>query len=172
MRSGRVFDAAAPESLLMPEHSNTPPGPEPADEIARLVAALALEAHPEGGYFRETWRSEAVDGDGRASGTAIHFLLPEGVENRWHRVDAAEIWHHYAGGPLELSISRDGHAVERVALGPHVLEGESPQAIVPPGAWQRARALDRWALCGCTVSPGFLFDRFELAPKDWTPSEA
>ena len=163
----------------MSDSPSNPDAPSPPDmphlaprhraEIARLVAALRLEAHPEGGHYRETWRSEATDDAGRPSGTAIHFLLPEGVENRWHRVDAAEIWHHYAGGRLELSIAAEDESVERIVLGSNVLAGEIPQAIVPAGAWQRARALEGWALCGCTVSPAFLFERFELAPPNWNP---
>lgn len=141
------------------------------EEIARLVAELDLAPHPEGGHYRETWRSESVDANGRPSGTAIHFLLPEGVDNRWHRVDAAEIWHHYAGGPLELSISDGATPAKRILLGSNVLAGERPQAIVPAGTWQRARAIEGWTLCGCTVSPAFLFDRFELAPPGWSPPQ-
>lgn len=105
----------------------------------------------------------------RGSGTAIHFLLPEGVDNRWHRVDAAEIWHHYAGGPLELSISEDGQTIRTIVLGDDVAAGERPQAIVPPHAWQAAKALDGFTLCGCTVSPAFLFKTFELAEPGWRP---
>ncbi len=142
---------------------------EHRDSIATIVATLDLAPHPEGGYYRETWRSTALDASGRGSGTAIHFLLPEGVDNRWHRVDAVEIWHHYAGGPLELSISEDGRTIRTIVLGDDVAAGESPQAIVPAGAWQAAKALEGFALCGCTVSPAFLFERFELAEPGWRP---
>jgi predicted cupin superfamily sugar epimerase len=139
------------------------------DSIAKLVRDFDLSPHPEGGYYRETWRSERVDADGRESGTAILFLLPAGVENRWHRVDAAEIWHHYAGGPLELSISEDGRVVRSILLGGDLAPGRTPQAIVPPHAWQAAKALDGYALCGCTVSPAFRFETFELAEPGWRP---
>jgi predicted cupin superfamily sugar epimerase len=139
------------------------------EAIAALVRTLELRPHPEGGYYRETWRGDAVDGSGRGCGTAILFLLPEGVENRWHRVDAAEIWHRYAGGPLELSISEDGRAIRTIVLGGDLGAGERPQAIVPAHAWQAARALEGFTLCGCTVSPAFLFETFELAPPGWRP---
>jgi predicted cupin superfamily sugar epimerase len=139
-----------------------PERPETAEEIIRH---LDLKPHPEGGFYRETWREQRADG-GRASGTAIYFLLPGGVENRWHRVDAAEIWHFYAGAPLELSIDlsierADGSATKRV-LGTALFDGEEPQLEVPAGAWQRARSLGPWTLVGCTVSPGFLFEKFEI----------
>jgi len=147
----------------MPERAiPLPERPETAEEIIRH---LALRPHPEGGFYRETWREQRTDG-GRASGTAIYFLLPGGVENRWHRVDAAEIWHFYAGAPLELSIDlsierADGSVTKRV-LGTALFDGEEPQLEVPAGAWQRARSLGPWTLVGCTVSPGFLFERFEI----------
>lgn len=135
-----------------------PERPETAEEIIRH---LDLKPHPEGGFYRETWREQRADG-GRASGTAIYFLLPGGVENRWHRVDAAEIWHFYAGAPLELSIElADGSVTKRV-LGTALFDGEEPQLEVPAGAWQRARSLGPWTLVGCTVSPGFLFEKFEI----------
>ena len=142
---------------------------EHRDSIATIVATLDLAPHPEGGYYRETWRSTALDASGRGSGTAIHFLLPEGVDNRWHRVDAVEIWHHYAGGPLELSISEDGRTIRTIVLGDDVAAGESPQAIVPAGAPPLRPEGDGFTLCGCTVSPAFLFERFELAEPGWRP---
>lgn len=143
----------------MPERAiPLPERPETAEEIIRH---LRLAPHPEGGFYRETWRETRADG-GRASGTAIYFLLPGGVENRWHRVDAAEIWHFYAGAPLELSIERADGAVEKRVLGTALFDGEEPQLEVPAGAWQRARSLGPWTLVGCTVSPGFLFEKFEI----------
>lgn len=129
-----------------------------ADELVRL---LDLAPHPEGGFYRETWRDRPADG-GRGTGTAILFLLPGGVENRWHRVDAAEIWHHYAGAPLELSIRPEGGQTRIERLGTALGAGELPQRIVPPHAWQRARSLGAWTLVGCTVSPAFLFERFDI----------
>lgn len=134
-----------------------------AEEIIRM---LDLVPHPEGGHFRETFRDPG--GSGRAHSTAIYYLLQVGEISRWHRIDAAELWHWYAGDGLELSIARDGR-VERVALGPAIHSGERPQAVVPAGHWQSARPLGRYALVGCTVAPGFEFSAFEMAPADWRP---
>ena len=138
--------------------------------VESIIAHLGLEPHPEGGFFRETWRHTASDG-ARGHGTAILFLLPGGVDNRWHRVDATEIWHHYAGDPLKLRLSDAAPTVSRsIRLGPDVLAGETPQGIVEPGEWQSAKCLGRWTLVGCTVAPGFEFSKFELAPKGWEPA--
>ncbi len=139
-------------------------GADPATSADALIEVLGLERHPEGGWFRETWRDPDVDGH-RGSGTAIYFLLCAGERSHWHRVDAVEIWHHYAGDPLELAV--DGAAP--VVLGPEVSAGQVPQAIVPAGAWQSARSLGAWTLVGCTVSPAFRFEGFELAPEGWSP---
>ena len=130
-----------------------------ADEI---IAKLGLQRHPEGGWYRQTW--EAQDGP-RASGTCIYFLLKTGERSHWHRVDAAEIWHFYAGAPLVLRIAADtgGPAVAHI-LGPGLDKGETPQIIVPEGHWQAAESTGGWTLVGCTVSPGFRFEGFELAP--------
>lgn len=136
-----------------------------ADEI---IAALGLAPHPEGGYFRETFRDEAEDG-GRAHATAIYFLLKAGEVSRWHRVDAAEVWHWYAGAPLALAIVPPGGAQQTLRLGPAVLDGERPQGVVPCGHWQQARSLGAWTLVGCTVAPGFTFDGFEMAPEGFEP---
>ena len=129
-----------------------------ADEI---IAALDLSPHPEGGFFHETWRAPNA---GRAHGTAIYFLLRGEDSNQWHKVDAAEIWHFYAGAPLELRIaaSAEGPA-ELTRLGPD-LANARPQVIVPAHHWQAARSTGDWTLVGCTVSPGFRFEGFELAP--------
>ena len=131
-----------------------------ADDI---IAALDLAPHPEGGFFRETWRAEGLV---RASGTAIYFLLRGEDTNRWHQVDAAEIWHFYSGAPLILSMSEteSGPAQDHV-LGPDLQTGEKPQVIVPPGHWQMARSTGAYTLVGCTVSPGFEFEHFKLAPE-------
>ena len=129
-----------------------------ADDI---IALLDLGPHPEGGWYRQTW---AADGPGRPAGTAIYFLLKAGEASHWHRVDAAEIWHFHAGAPLVLSLAADatGPAVDR-RLGPDLAAGERPQVVVPAGHWQAARSTGDWTLVGCTVSPGFRFDGFELA---------
>lgn len=116
--------------------------------------------HPEGGCYRETWRDVREDGT-RGSGSAIYYLLRAGERSRPHRIDAAEIWHHYAGDALELVIDERPHR-----LGKDLAAGERPQLIVPPGAWQSARSLGDWTLVGCTVSPAFLFEHFEMAPED------
>ena len=135
-----------------------------ADEIIRL---LGLAPHPEGGHFRETFRDGGGDG-ARAASTAIYFLLREGEVSRWHRVDAAEVWHWYAGAPLVLCIADDaGHRV--TTLGSDLAAGERPQAAVPAHAWQQAHTLGAWTLVGCTVAPGFEFAGFEMAPPDFTP---
>ncbi len=132
----------------------------PADEIVR---ALDLAPHPEGGWYRETWRDSPAHG-GRGHGTAIYFLLPGDVENRWHRVDAVEIWHHLAGAPLDLEIGRDTPTADTtIHLGTDLHAGERPQGIVPAHHWQRARSLGDWTLVSCTVSPAFEFSGFEMA---------
>jgi predicted cupin superfamily sugar epimerase len=126
-----------------------------------LIENLNLEPHPEGGWYRQTW----VANDGpRPSGTCIYFLLKQGESSHWHRVDAVEIWHFYAGSPLVLSISEtdNGPAIDH-QLGPDFAAGQIPQIIVPKGHWQAASAPNGWALVGCTVSPGFQFEGFELA---------
>lgn len=137
-----------------------------ADEIVRL---LGLQPHPEGGHFRETFR-DTVGTAGRAASTAIYYLLRAGEVSHWHRVDAAEVWHFYAGAPLSLSLSANGHDVTSHHLGPNLTTGQRPQIAVPAGAWQAATSLGAWTLAGCTVAPGFDFAGFEMAPPDWRPS--
>jgi predicted cupin superfamily sugar epimerase len=136
----------------------------PADIIARLD----LKPHPEGGHFRETFRDMRTDPDGRSVSTAIYFLLARGERSHWHRIDAVEVWHFYAGSPLTLEIA-DAVGRRTITLGPDLAAGEVPQAIVPAQAWQAATSSGDWTLVGCTVAPGFDFAKFELAPKDWTP---
>lgn len=132
-------------------------------EADRIIAALGLEPHPEGGWYRQTWIDDSTTG--RASGTAIYFLLRAGESSHWHRVDATEIWLWHAGSPLVLSRAEQstGPAQDSV-LGPDVLNGAAPQLIVPAGHWQAARSQGAWTLVSCTVSPGFRFEGFELAP--------
>jgi predicted cupin superfamily sugar epimerase len=138
------------------------------DEAARLIAALELARHPEGGWFRETWREP---GKGRGMATAIYFLLEAGQASHWHRVDATELWLFHAGTPLNLKIAPDaGGPVEQIRVGPGILSGERPQAIVPRGWWQAAETTDGWALVSCVVSPAFRFEGFELAPPGWAPN--
>ncbi len=134
-----------------------------------VIALLGLQPHPEGGHFRETFREAAGDG-ARGASTAIYFLLAAGERSHWHRVDASEAWHWYAGAPLRLSMAHpDGAKVEHL-LGPDLMAGERPQAVVPPQSWQAAETLGAWTLVGCTVAPAFDFAGFELAAPGWEPA--
>jgi uncharacterized protein len=134
-------------------------------ETARhLIETLSLIPHPEGGWYRETWRGPQIEG--RASGTAILFLLCAGERSHWHRVDADEIWMFHAGAPLILSMGLTSARDHR--LGPDVLAGDQPQITVPAGHWQAAASTGAFTLVSCTVSPGFCFDGFTLAPADFT----
>lgn len=142
----------------------------PASDLSAeaVVRLLDLQPHPEGGHFRETFRDQAPTA-GRAHSTAIYFLLAAGEVSHWHRVDAAELWHWYAGAPLRLSIAVDASAIDEMRLGFDLAAAERPQAIVPAGAWQSAESLGAWTLVGCTVAPGFEFSGFEMAPDGWAP---
>lgn len=137
---------------------------------AEIIARLRLAPHPEGGHFRETFRDPRADANGRAASTAILFLLARGERSHWHRVDAAEVWHYYAGAPLDLRIA-DAEGVRIHRLGGDVIAGEMPQAVVPAHAWQAAESRGDWTLVGCTVAPGFDFASFELAPPDFSPDQ-
>jgi uncharacterized protein len=133
-----------------------------------IIARLDLKPHPEGGHYRETFRDSSADANGRSRSTAIYFLLARGERSHWHRIDAVEVWHYYAGDALTLRIANhDG--TRSITLGPDIATGEAPQAIVPAYAWQAAESIGDWTLVGCTVAPGFDFATFELAPKHWTP---
>ena len=135
-----------------------------ADDIIR---ALDLKPHPEGGHYRETFRDEGAP---RGASTAIYYLLRAGEHSHWHRVDAAEVWHWYAGGPLELSLSQDGRTPTTQVLGSNLAIGERPQIVVPKNVWQSARPLGAFTLVGCTVAPAFMFDGFKMAPPHWRPA--
>jgi predicted cupin superfamily sugar epimerase len=135
---------------------------------ADVIRQLDLHPHPEGGYFRETFRDPRHDADGRSLSTAIYFLLAAGERSRWHRIDAVEIWHWHAGAALALQIA-GSNGVTTMRLGADLAAGEHPQAVVPARAWQAAESLGAWTLVSCTVAPGFDFSAFELAPKDWVP---
>ncbi len=137
-----------------------------ASEIIRL---LELKPHPEGGHYRESFRDPRTEATGRAASTAIYYLLAQGEVSLWHRIDAAEVWHWYAGAPLELSMAIDGGPAETLILGPDLAGDARPQLVVPPHAWQQAKSLGEYTLVGCTVAPGFLFERFELAPQGFEP---
>jgi hypothetical protein len=135
-----------------------------------IIARLDLRPHPEGGHYRETFRDTCLDTYGRAHSTAIYFLLARGERSHWHRIDAVEVWHYYAGAPLVLKIADDA-GPRSVTLGPDLGAGEAPQVIVPTRAWQAAESTGDWTLVGCTVAPGFQFSNFELAPKGWEPGK-
>lgn len=161
----------------------------PDTPAARLIRALDLRPHPEGGHYRETWRGDPPDaagggmdgggaggngaggfgGSGRGVGTAILFLLAAEEHSHWHRVDADELWIWQAGGPLVLTTSPDGHDAEARWLGPDPAARQSLHLAVPRGHWQTAASLGRWTLCTCVVAPAFRFEGFELAPPDWRP---
>jgi predicted cupin superfamily sugar epimerase len=134
-----------------------------AEEIVRR---LDLAPHPEGGWYRETFR-DVAGADGRSRSTAIYYLLAQGQRSHWHRVDAVEAWHWHAGAPLALSISAPDGEPERLILGADLAADERPQAVVPQGWWQAAESLGDWSLVGCTVAPGFEFTGFEMAPLNW-----
>jgi predicted cupin superfamily sugar epimerase len=134
-----------------------------------IIARLDLQPHPEGGHYRETFRDPRLDAGGRSVSTAIYFLLARGELSHWHRIDAVETWHYYAGSALVLQIADDS-GTRTVRLGPDLAAGEVPQAVVPARAWQAAESSGDWTLVGCTVAPGFDFATFELAPKGWAPA--
>ena len=136
-----------------------------------IIRTLELKPHPEGGWYAETHRiPDPHDHGHRSPGTAIYYLLGEGERSHWHKVDATEIRHYYAGAPLELSLAVTEMSRPKTRiLGPDLAVGQRPQLIVPPHHWQAARTLGAWTLVGCTVSPGFEFSGFVMAPPGWSP---
>jgi uncharacterized protein len=124
----------------------------------RIIRTLKLKPHPEGGHYRETFRDARQKG--RAHSTAIYFLLRRGEVSRLHRVDAAEVWHHYAGAPLELTVGR-----KKLLLGKDLTKKQRPQIVVPANVWQAACSLGAYTLVGCTVAPGFEFAGFEMKKR-------
>ncbi len=132
-----------------------------------VIRTLTLIPHPEGGWYAEMHRIPSAEGR-RSPGTAIYYALGQGDRSHWHRVNATEIWHYYAGAPIELSLS-PGLGVHTQILGADLHSGQRPQVIVEPFHWQSARSLGAWSLVGCTVSPGFEFSGFEMAPPNWQP---
>lgn len=141
--------------------------PDASMDANAIIDLLGMQPHPEGGYFAETFRD--AGGGARAHSTAIYYLLREGERSHWHRVDATEVWHWYAGGPLALSLYEEKGTPETRLLGQNLEAGERPQIIVPAQVWQAAEPLGRWTLVGCTVAPGFDFAGFEMAEAGWTP---
>ena len=140
-------------------------------EPRALIESLGLAPHPEGGWYRETWRAEAAAGE-RAAATAILFLLEDGRRSHWHKVDATELWLFHGGNALSLLRAEgDAGPVRTSRLGADVAAGEQPQLRVAPGEWQSAEADRGWALVSCIVSPGFDFAGFTLAPTGWAPGK-
>ena len=135
---------------------------------AEIIRLLDLKPHPEGGHFREVFRDARLVDGARAASTVIYFLLARDERSHWHRIDAAEVWHFYAGAPVALEIAANGRR-EVITVGNDLAAGHRPQAVVPAHAWQAARSLGDWTLVGCTVAPGFDFGKFEMAPAGWTP---
>ena len=141
------------------------------DTIKRIIEKLNLEPHPEGGYYRETYRCKhhTFVGDGdtiRNLSTAIYFLVPQGVQTNWHRVSSDEMWHYYAGAPLTLDMKEADGTEQTVTLGPLDDAAAEPQFLIPAHAWQRAATTGEYTLVGCTVSPGFDFEDFEMTEGD------
>jgi predicted cupin superfamily sugar epimerase len=137
---------------------------------ADIIERLKLERHPEGGWYIQTFQDGGTAA--RAHSTAIYYLLEKGDRSHWHKVDAVEVWHYYAGAPLELGLSRDGDECRSVILGADLFAGQSPQIVVERHEWQSARSLGDWTLVGCTVAPGFEFSGFEMAAPGWMPKAA
>jgi uncharacterized protein len=136
--------------------------------VDELVKLLELAPHPEGGFYKETWRAALTvqtPRGPRSAGTSIYYLLPRGSFAAWHRVASDEVWHFYEGHPLELYLLEAGR-LERVVLGREVARGERPQVVVPAGVWQAAVPRGEYTLCGCTVAPGFDFADWELPPAE------
>lgn len=141
-------------------------------DATSLIQGLGLARHPEGGWYRETWRAAPATHGGRSAGTSILFLLEAGQRSHWHRVDAAELWIYQGGTPPLLSLADDAGRVTTQALGIDLGAGQQPQCLVRPHQWQATQAGDGWCLVACVVVPGFHFEGFELAPPGWSPGMA
>lgn len=141
----------------------------PRSEAQALIDTLGLQPHPEGGHFREVFRSTTPithNGGPRSAATSIYYLLAEEAFSAWHRIDADEIWYFHAGGPLALHVlRRDGTLVTHLLGNPLTHNGAVFQAVVPAGCWFAAELPEShsYALVGCAVAPGFEFSGFELA---------
>jgi len=131
-----------------------------------IIEKYGLEPHPEGGFYRETYRSEHLIeiGDGRLRNlaTAIYFLIPNGLTTAWHRVSSDEMWHFYQGDALELELRDESGKVQQIVMGNDMHSAQHNQVLVPSGVWQRARSTGAFSLVGYTVNPGFEFDDFEI----------
>ncbi|MCC5995132.1 MAG: cupin domain-containing protein [Oceanicaulis sp.] len=137
--------------------------------VNEIVRMLNLTAHPEGGWYGETFRSAPPAPGEREALSLIWFLLGADQVSAWHRVDADEAWFWHAGAPLVLTVSEDGMRARTARLGPDLRTGDRPQALVPAQAWQTAESLGAWTLVSCAVAPAFRFEGFRLAPPHWRP---
>lgn len=179
----RIHRLVASVALLIPfvhafpAEANSAPTTSINDRTAEeVISHLNLAPNTlEKGFFSETFRDDdTVPGTNRSYSTAIYYLL-EGSEgtSTWHRLDAVEVWHYYAGAPLTLSLWPGGDKpVRDVILGPDVFSGEQPQVAIREGEWQSARSGGEWTLVGTTVAPGFVETGAEFADPGWTPSGA
>ena len=133
----------------------------------QIIKSLKLKPHPEGGWYKQTWKSEDTL-SGRASGTSIYFLLKAGEVSHWHKIDSVEIWHYYHGSPLILRTAKNETGqVKTQILGPDLIKSHAPQILVNKNLWQSAETTGDYTLVGCTVSPGFEFSKFILAPENF-----
>ena len=145
----------------------------PMTNAEQLIQALDLVPHPEGGWYRETWRSAAGPGE-RAAATAVYYVIEPGQRSQWNRVDADEMWLWHSGDPLDLAIAAsDAGPVRTLRLGARIGDGEEPQVIVPKGHWQSATPIEDGAagytFLSCIVAPAFEFSGYELAEPGWAP---
>jgi uncharacterized protein len=137
---------------------------------ADIIARLDLRPHPEGGFYRETFRQHSGEGM-RGTLALIYYLLPENQTSAWHRIDATEVWHFVSGAPLCLTLSSAGCGTRRLVVGTRLDAGENPHVVVEPWTWMTAISLGAWTLVSCTTAPAFDFGGFELAPPGWQPEE-
>ena len=135
------------------------------NDPASLIESLKMTPHPEGGHFAETFRAD----DGSAS--LIFYLLKSDERSHWHRLTKNEILHFYDGDPMSVLLSQDGMSIQRKTLGRDAVDNEAYHLIVPKGTWFSMQSTGDWSLIGCTVSPAFSFDDFELASKGWMPGD-
>lgn len=136
--------------------------------VSDLIARLDLQPHPEGGFYRETFRQSPSDGT-RGALALIYYLLPEGHVSAWHRIDATEVWHFVSGDPLCLTLSSAGNNSRRVVLGMDLATDQCPHVVIEPWTWMTAMSLGTWTLVSCMTAPAFEFRGFELAPPGWQP---
>jgi hypothetical protein len=137
-----------------------------ATEAEQLSRALGLVRHPEGGWYRETWRAASTAGSTRAAATSILFLLGHGERSHLHRIDADELWLWQGGGAVHVHVLSPHGERSLLVVGPPGAVGAVPQAVVPAGAWFGAEpAPGSWTLVACVVAPGFEFSGFELATR-------